>query len=248
MEQDFIPYQATRRLPGGRVLVLAPHPDDETFGCGGAIIRHRQQGDDLEVVVLTDGGAAQPQPDEAALQRYIEFRRQETRNAAHILGYNQLSFWDIPDRRLAETRDLVIRLENLFRDRRADRIYAPSVWEIHPDHYALAEAAVTAVSRGPDEVTLVMYEVGVPLHPNLLLDISGLIEQKRQAMRCYPSQLDLQDYARQIEALHIYRSYTLPAEVSMAEGYFQISARELRQSPLARFGPCRLLAVTGLND
>lgn len=243
MEADFIPYQAISAPPAGNVLVLAPHPDDETFGCGGAIIRHVAQGDEVEVIVATDGREAQPQPDAARILHYIEARRQETRNAAHILGYKRLTFWDIPDRQLVCDEALIARLRQAIETRQIARVYAPSLWEIHPDHYALAQAALAAVSRCADQVVLAMYEIGVPLHPNLLLDISADIPRIRHAMSCYASQMALQAYDRHVEALHVYRSYTLPPGVLMAEAYLALSAAQLRHDPASRFGPNRHAGV-----
>ena len=55
MEQRLIPYEATLNFAKGRLLVLAPHPDDEVFGCGGAIMRQMGAGGIVHVIILTDG-------------------------------------------------------------------------------------------------------------------------------------------------------------------------------------------------
>ena len=56
MEELFVPYNAEKRIGGECVLVFAPHPDDEVFGCGGAIMRHVMDNNKVRVVVVTDGG------------------------------------------------------------------------------------------------------------------------------------------------------------------------------------------------
>ena len=58
-ENEWIPYHAVQILGTGPVLVLAPHPDDEVFGCAGAIMRHIAAGDPVTVLILTDGGGDQ---------------------------------------------------------------------------------------------------------------------------------------------------------------------------------------------
>lgn len=83
MESQFIPYTVSP-APYGRVLVLAPHPDDEVFGCGGAIMQHLAQGDEVTVIILTDGRAAIEHADVASMMQYVEIRRQESRAAAAI--------------------------------------------------------------------------------------------------------------------------------------------------------------------
>ena len=55
MEMQLIPYESVRKIEGTRILVLAPHPDDEVFGCAGAIMRHVAAGDSVRVAVVTDG-------------------------------------------------------------------------------------------------------------------------------------------------------------------------------------------------
>ncbi len=238
-EQDFIPYQATYELPKGNVLVLAPHPDDEVFGCGGAIMCHVEQGDHVSVLLATDGRAAEPHADAAACQAYIAQRRAESRAAADILGYKELLCWDYADRELPNTESVLRDLLDLIQQRHIQRLYAPSVWEIHPDHVTLADLAVQAVQCCGAAVTLLMYEIGVALHPNILLALDARLARKRQAIACFQSQLRLRDYRHQMEALHAYRSYTLPPEVRMAEGFFQINGAELQLHPERRYGPSR---------
>ena len=83
MENRLIPYVATTTFGLGRIIVFAPHPDDEVFGCGGAILRQVAEGGAVQVVVLTDGDY---QPNCADTQMYGQTRREESRNAAQALG------------------------------------------------------------------------------------------------------------------------------------------------------------------
>jgi predicted nucleic acid-binding Zn-ribbon protein len=76
----------------------------------------------------------------------------------------------------------------------------------------------------------VQYEVGAPLKPNLLLDLTALWPRKLQAMQCYKSQQQSQDYAKHIEALNIYRTYSLPASVTHAEAYLVLKPEEVLQA------------------
>jgi LmbE family N-acetylglucosaminyl deacetylase len=244
MESHYIPYQAITTLPSGPVLVLAPHPDDEVFGCGGAILRHVAQGDTVTVLLATDGQAAIPHADSASRDAYVARRLAESQAAAQILGYRSLLTWGIPDRSLVCENAWIQRLVALIHSLNPDgsavmRVYAPSLHEIHPDHYALAELAYHAVCRCGAAATLVMYEVGVPLRPNLLLDITALVARKQAAIDCFHSQLALQDYRRHMQALNAYRAYTLPACVTAAEGFYQLDGETLRQQPALRFGPSR---------
>ena len=211
-----------------RVLVLAPHADDEVFGCGGALALHVAAGAEIKAIVLSDGafGAA-----EAGLQAAL--REAESRAAAAVLGYPPPEFWRLPDRGIEYGEVLVGRLIEAARAHAADLVYAPSLHEAHPDHRVLAMAAVEAVRRLGRGVRLAMYEVGAPLRPNLLLDISPVFERKREAMRCFVSQLARQRYDEHIAALNRYRTYTLPPDTVAAEAFELHDAEEIERGLLA---------------
>lgn len=229
MEQLLTPYKATRQFAGDRMLVLAPHPDDEVFGCGGAILRHVASGGAVGIVILTDG----------AYQRTPEYganRRQESRRAAQVMGCDEPVFWGLGDRELEFGETLVQRIVDIFAGFRPDLVFAPSLYEMHPDHRMLGIAAMEAARRSPKPVDLVMYEVGVPmLRPNVLLDISDLMDRKRMAMASFASQLEQQAYDAQICALNCFRSYTLGPHVSAAEAYRIIPHKQLHTLQLELF-------------
>ena len=200
--------------------MLAPHPDDEVFGCGGAIASHVRAGVPLHVVILTDGS------------RFGEAsgRANESRAAAEVLGYGGPEFWSLADRGLHYSEALVQRIVGHIERTGADLVYAPSPWEIHPDHRQTTWLAIEAVRRVKTPVRLAFYEVGSVLRPNFLLDITASLATKEAAMRCFGSQLVQQDYIRHIQALNQYRTYTLPREVLAAEAYWVVTAGELGQA------------------
>lgn len=217
LESDLIPYSALLCLPAQAVLVLAPHPDDEVFACGGAIARHVAAGTPVSVLVLTDG----------ALYGDSQTRQGECLQAAEVLGYGVPEFWNIPDRRLHYSGALVQGLVEKITSCAIDLVYAPSPWEVHPDHRQAHILAVEAVRRCGATVRVAFYEVGAPLRPNVLLDISSVQGLKQKAMLCFASQLKQQDYAMHMEALNRYRTYTLGREVAAAEAFWVASGQEL---------------------
>jgi LmbE family N-acetylglucosaminyl deacetylase len=87
-------------FPGaGGILVIAPHPDDETLGCGALISRHRLQGDSVHVLYVTDGEAAFPDSRSLGPAALASMRRAEARDAMRILGVDQaeMTFLSVPD-------------------------------------------------------------------------------------------------------------------------------------------------------
>ena len=234
METKSIPYKPVRRLQGARALVLAPHPDDEVFGCAGAIMRHVAAGEQVKVHIRTDGAyrAANDLRESVA-----GTRQKESAAAALILGYGAPNFWGLPDRGLHYCESLILQIQSVIDSSDADLVYAPSIFEIHPDHRAVALAALEAIRRLDRNVSLAMYEVGVPMvHPNALLDISDLAAKKAQAMACFASQLEEQAYDQQIIALNRFRTYTLGLHVTSAEAYFISRAEELDGNTHKLFG------------
>ncbi len=222
-ESELIPYHAVDKIGQGSALVLAPHPDDEVLGCAGAILRHVAMGDPIRVIILTDGGGWQPEGVERTA--YMARRRQESREAAIILGYGEPEFWEYRDRELRCDERLIQRLCQAVAGARW--LYAPSPYELHPDHRALALATLEVARRLAGPINLALYEVGSPLPPNRLLNITDLAERKRQALACFASQLATQAYDRHIEALNRFRTYTLPRGIEAAEAYWVIEGNEV---------------------
>lgn len=226
MENKLVPYNEVSRIAGTRVVVLAPHPDDEVFGCGGAIMRHVAAGDLVQIFIASDG---ESRVDASEQVKYGESRQAESRKAALIMGCGTPLFWGIPDRGVEYGERLVRRIEGAIEALDADLVYAPSIYEMHPDHRALGMAAMEAVRRHAAQPQLAMYEVGVPMtRPNVLLDISDLAQRKQRAMECFASQLGEQAYDQHISALNRFRTYTLGKHVTAAEAYFVIAVSEAK--------------------
>ncbi|MHC4230563.1 MAG: PIG-L family deacetylase, partial [Planctomycetota bacterium] len=234
MEHLLIPYEAVQHVGEGVALVLAPHPDDEVFGCGGVIMRHVEAGDPVHVIIVSDGGF---QDIMSGVDKtvYVQRRQEESVNAGRILGYGTPLFWGLADRDIEYGEKLVRKIISAIDSTGATLVYAPSIFEVHPDHRALGMTAIEAVRRSNEARQIAMYEVGVPLRPNVLLDITDLIERKQAAMACFASQLDIREYDQHITALNRYRTYTLPKSVKAAEAYLLASTDELRGNLLGLY-------------
>ena len=226
-EPDLVPYHAVPVLPTRRLLVLAPHPDDEVLGCGGLMAALLAQGVPVQVVIASDGG----QGGDAAV------REQESLAAAQALAEGalpaQTQFWRLPDRGLAQATELVPRLQHLLATASADHVLLPSPFEIHPDHRALCVAGLHALRQAGTGAEVLFYEVGQPLMPDVMVDITPQLERKRAALRCFPSQMAVQAYDEQLLALNRYRAYTLGSAVSHAEAFQRVTAAELQGGLLA---------------
>ncbi|MCW2540857.1 MAG: LmbE family protein [Frankiales bacterium] len=130
-------------------LVVAPHPDDETLGCGARIRHARLAGTPISVVVATDGAASHG-PHAADRETLAELRTRELGEATRHLGLDadRVHRLDFPDGQLAEHLDELTReLVRLILQLRPDEIYCTSAWESHPDHAAAAVAVRLAIAE-----------------------------------------------------------------------------------------------------
>lgn len=216
-EDSLIPFHSTD-LTGKRVLVLAPHPDDETFGCGGTLSLHAAAGDPVKVVFVTNGakGDTSGRNDK---EEYVKLRQKEAVKACACLGVADLEFWSYEDRSLAGSRGVLRRMIDLLEDFRPQLVYAPSPMEFHPDHRASSFLLCDAILSSSLDFDVAFYEVGQPLRVNLLVDITEVLNSKVKAVGAYESQLKERPYGDICMGLDRYRSLTLPEGVTHAEGY-----------------------------
>jgi LmbE family N-acetylglucosaminyl deacetylase/glycosyltransferase involved in cell wall biosynthesis len=241
IEAEAIPYEPAL-LRGERLLVLAPHPDDEVIGCGGLVAQHLRERREVRVIVATDGAQA---GDASA-------REEESRRGLAILGeVAAIEFLRIPDRQLDE----IPQLRDLLLAHRPDLILVPAPIEIHPDHLALARIFCELVQR--DETLwadlavarVAFYEVGQPLRPNAIVDITDVAETKYTAIAEHRSQLAMRDYVGYARGLNAYRAMTLPATAKFAEAYYVVDLPSLRTTAFSELrktiGAPRELDVTG---
>jgi len=225
-EPEILPFAASSP-PGERVIVFAPHPDDETLGCGGTLKKLSARGKRVMVVFLTEGEKARP--DARDKERYAETRRREAMKAMRVLGVQTYEFLGFPDRELFQNREKVERaFRRIISDFGPDAAYCPSLIEINPDHRAAAELLCTLHRESPD-FRCVFYEITSPIRPNILIDVTDTYKYKEKAVKCYKSQLKITDYLMLIRALNTYRSFTLGRGVKYAEAFWEAGEEASRE-------------------
>jgi N-acetylglucosamine malate deacetylase 1 len=181
-----------------KVLVIAPHPDDEVLGVGGTMARFASEGDEVYVVVVTKGF-----PPDYPEDAYM-LARQEAKAAHAVLGVKETIFLDFPAARLDTIphRDLNAQLCEICRKVQPDKLFVPFVGDIHMDHQRVFLSSIVAArpnnSLAPKEVyayeTLSETNWNAPylapnFVPNVFIDISSHLETKLEAMQMYASQI-----------------------------------------------------------
>ena len=174
-----------------RVLCVAPHPDDESVGCGGTLRRHVVEGDEVRVVFLTSGerGGHGRSPEETAC-----VREAEATAAARILGAQGTEFWREPDGALRVHRRLVARLRELLSSWKPGTVYVSHSGDGHADHRAAARLVARAMSELPktrraSRPEVLQFEVWTPLtRMDRIIDVTPFIDVKIAAIRAHASQ------------------------------------------------------------
>jgi LmbE family N-acetylglucosaminyl deacetylase len=218
------PREMTFEGPPCRVFVLTPHADDETFGAGGTILRHIAHGDTVEVLLFSDNTASieglNLSDDRKEKKREAEFD-----SAMHILG---VAKW-LP-LRIGNTafKNSVYpeRAFSLLIENEPDVLYLPSLFDNHNDHRVLNDWLLRTLREHTSFRPIVRgFEVWSPLPATAVSDITGQIDLKRKAMRCYESQQDAVDYLHHIEGLNAYRAMTLGGRrARYAEAFLELPA------------------------
>lgn len=218
-EGNIVPFSSSEPA-GERVLVLAPHPDDETLGCGGSLKILSEAGKAIKVLFLTKGEKAEP--DIVDKEGYVSFREQEAVRAMKVLGISDYAFLRFPDRELYANIEVAAKkVFTIVEGFRPDTIYSPSVIELNPDHRAAGEIAIMVQRR--HDTCIVFYEVTTPVRPNMFVDITGVFGYKKKAIRAYKSQLKITDYLSLISSLNFYRTLTLGGKKRYAEAFLRVS-------------------------
>jgi LmbE family N-acetylglucosaminyl deacetylase len=163
-------------------LIVAPHPDDETLGCGGILGIKAKAGEAVHIAVLTDGSMlfaanqfgtdTSPSPQEVS-----DLRKKETERAVAFLGGNiaNIAYFDFLDGTLAAQIEPVSdRLAALIARLQPTEIYTPDPYEHHPDHVAANTIAKAALKKANREAKRFEYFLGLKAGISLA-DIPGEI-------------------------------------------------------------------------
>ena len=189
---------------GRPILIIAPHADDETLGCGGLIALTAQRGIKVTVVVMTDGARSHLNSKKYDARARRDMREREVLDAVDILGsWNvDVVFMRQPDGFLQdegpEATQLVEKLAKLIVSTNSQSVFVTWGADPHPDHAASARIA-GKIARLMPELAVFAYpiwgltldaaeEIQVPFAPAVRLEIRSALAIKRRAIDCFKSQ------------------------------------------------------------
>ena len=195
-----------------RVLMLAPHQDDEAFSLGGTLWTLARQGATVDCVWFSRGADPVRVPEARAMMSLL--------NAAT----RGIESFPIPDESVPVRRSREV-IAALLREHRPDLVCVPSIFDSHIDHMRLNVALSQALEDTGVDTTVLQYEVWNSLVPNLVIDISGVVADKRRLMEVYHSQLNEPErrYIERTLCLNRYRG--MEPMVDYAEGVLLSSSQ-----------------------
>ncbi|MBM3492510.1 MAG: hypothetical protein FJX68_19135 [Alphaproteobacteria bacterium] len=196
---------------GKRMLVLAPHPDDEAIGVGGTLAGAIAAGSQVEVAFVTSG-----RPEECAK------REAEGRAACASLGAAS-RFLRLAEGNIAVDAAALDRLAELLRELAPDIVFCPFPLDDHDDHRRVAEWLGRLAERdGAGGPEVWCYQVYGTVLPNVVVDIAPWVAAKRAAIACHVSQTTKRDWAHFALGLNAWQSRLLGEQpgAGHAEAFF----------------------------
>lgn len=199
-----------------KILVLTPHADDETLGCGGLLIKAIRKNKTVKIVLFSDNSDSLPDENKDTV---IEIRLNEFKKAMEVIGIQNYVNLNLSQKDFFLSENVILNLDKIINDFKPEVILIPSFLDNHEQHRLLNLIfydVCKTIYFSPD---ILMYEVWSPLIPNLVVDISDVVEKKIEAIKCYESQLKYINYLDTIIGLNSYRSITNLHGKGYCEGY-----------------------------
>ena len=212
-----------------KVLFISPHPDDETLGCGGTIIKHKDAGDKIYWLLMTNIFSS-----EGYRKTKVDKRNCEIDKVAEEYDFDQVFKLDFPTTKLDTfpKRKIVQAVSEVMDNVNPEVIYIPYVNDVHSDHKITFDSAISSIKtfRYNFIKRVLMYEVvsetefspalqANAFAPNCFSDISDYLEKKLSIMKIYKGEIGKHPFPRSaenIKALAIFRGATVGVKYAEA--------------------------------
>lgn len=184
--------------PEDKILIIAPHPDDECIGAGGVLVLYPKQ---CSVLVLTDGRQGQG---DVLPEIEKKIRKAEFLNEMHFLGIEEYWMLDIEDGTLMQHINCLEHIDFSF----YTKIFVTGIYDNHPDHTAACLSLYQALQKQRiEQKEIYFYEVHNPLQSAThMLDITEIVERKIDLIQFHSSQLHSLPYDKYAKSMAQYRA------------------------------------------
>ncbi len=169
--------QAVDRKGNERVLAIGAHPDDVEIGCGGTLLKHRDSGDDICILTLSNGRRGGNE----------DIRFFEAKAASMMLGA-RLVVADLEDTKISEGTETIEVISNVIRDFDPSIIYTHSIHDAHQDHRNTYRATVVSARGVPELHSYQSPSATIDFMPSRFVDVGEQLPGKLELIDCYSSQ------------------------------------------------------------
>ena len=207
------------------VVVVALHPDDETLGCGGTLLKHKNSGDEIHWMICTE-----TKKEDGFSSEKVEARNKEISKVAAMYSFDSIHRLGLSTTKVDEytVSELISKVSSVFQKVRPTILYLPFKSDAHSDHRYMFDAiySCTKVFRYPYIKAIYMMEVLSETEfslstkensfiPNVFVDVSKYFFEKKKIMKVYESELGEHPFPRSIksiDALAVLRGSTAGCE------------------------------------
>lgn len=200
-----------------KILIIAVHPDDETLGCGGTLLKHKAYGDDAHWLICTTIDQS---------HSYYEQREKELQLVSDAYGFDGVHNLRLKTMQVDEysMSELIGKISNVINELKPNIIYLPFKGDVHSDHRKIFEASYSCTKsfRYPFVKKIYMIETLSETEfspstkedsfiPNVFVDISEHMEKKIEIMKMFESEIAPHPFPRSernLRALATFRGAT----------------------------------------
>jgi LmbE family N-acetylglucosaminyl deacetylase len=213
---------------GSRVLVLAPHPDDEIIGCGGTVGLLVRAGAQVTVLQATDGSASASFVDQPEAVRR-RARLDEAAAVARAAGFARTVEWREDNRAFVHRPELVARMRALLEDVRPQLVFVPFFSDIHPDHVLVARLLAEAL-EGVDLPGLRIFgtEIWSRTPTNAWCDVTAIMPAFVEWLMLYPWAMKVDDFVHACAARGYANSLAFAGRPGFVEAFHESDAAGFR--------------------
>ncbi len=190
-----------------KVLVVSPHPDDETLGAGGTLLKLKKQGHSLFWLNITDMTI-----ENGWDKSKIEHRQNQINDIIHFYGFDAFYNLALPPAQLSSLNEgeIIGKIKSIFETVKPDWILIPGQYDAHSDHKIVYNCCMACAKtfRAPYIKRITSMEIisetdfgfqKEKFEPNLFIDISDELEDKLEAMKIYDTELEEVPFPRSLE-------------------------------------------------
>ena len=193
-----------------KILVVAAHPDDEVLGCGGTLLKHAKNNDEILLLFVSDGESSRIKS-----KKKILYRKKQAIKVAKIIKANKPIFLNFPDNQLDKINILKIakKFEEVVEKFRPDIVYTHHYNDLNVDHRLTFEATMIAcrplIESSVTEIYCfeILSSTGwrgiknLNFRPNVYVDIKNYIKKKIDLMKVYKKEIKKSPHPRSIESI-----------------------------------------------